>query len=112
MNLREAFDILNVMIPIKDQEEIKTSPDLEKMSHFGFGQWIRNNLHLWEDNGTQAIVQDILALPNHNKYTTGFVLPGQPPLREHVDDTLVHPDNCSHVIIQIYRDYLNGLIHI
>jgi len=112
MNLRQAFDLLNIRIKHDDLEEIKSTKDLERMSYFGFGQWVRNTLHLWEDNGTQDIVADILKIPNHPKYTDGFILPGQPPRRADVDETLLHPDNCSHVMILIYKDYLNGMVKI
>lgn len=106
MNLRQVFDILNITLPVATQDAIQESD----FDHFGFGRWMRNICKFWED-GTDEIVADILRLPNHSTYTSEYVLPGQLQTGD-VDNSLEHPDNCSHVVFMIYKDYLNKKIAI
>ena len=74
--LDEAVGVILAMLEDKDLSEIAQMPFAELFNlHFGLGQWIRNNLGLWQANS--ALMKSIQAPP-----------PG------------IHPDDASTVIIE------------
>ena len=84
----ECFALLDEMLSKEDKETI-VKTEYTFQLHFGLGMWIRNN---WIYNRTEEETNDFL--------------------KQFVDDEedlfVIHPDDCSDVIIQAYQKYLKG----
>ena len=84
----ECFALLDEMLGKEDKETI-VKTEYTFQLHFGLGMWIRNN---WIYNRTEEETNDFL--------------------KQFVDDEedlfMIHPDDCSDVIIQAYQKYLKG----
>ena len=83
----ECFAQLDEMLTIEDKEAIAQMEDTFEL-HFELGLWIRNNwIYNQNEEDLKALLKDI----------TG----------ESEDDFfLIHPDDCSSVILDAYQEYL------
>ena len=84
------------------------------MLHESLGRWIRNECGLWE-HGTDRCVADIVREYKAGRLTSIYLDANQfvhPELSfdlkntggrssVHIDSTLIHPDNCSAIIMEV-----------
>lgn len=112
MDLIESLKFIDNELGQKQQDQIrKMDSDNLIDLHMGLGMWVRNNCGYWEDDGTNNVVRNVLALRD-----SGFHIGGierlvtsklSSDLNEQVDYNIYHPDNICGIVLELYHGYLN-----
>lgn len=107
MTVKEAINLLNILIDYKAQAHISQVYNDKALLDMGITNWAGKILQLNKDRERAILLAlDIMNLPEWEKYVGKFRLPGEDPMYEGVDISLI--TNVSVILMRIYRDYLNG----
>lgn len=108
--LVDIFLLLDRRLDADDKKTVLEMTPVEL--HMGLGKWVRNNARLWTD-GVDLVVEDVMRLKNTYPipYLEQFVAPGTVGVDDKgVDNSLLHPDNISSVVIFLYKQWLSDVL--
>ena len=110
MNLVDMIDRIDRAMPGPDKEFfLKMDKGRFPEYHHVFGRWIRNNTGMWR-SGTKQFQTDLSRIVEQGYTPDAYTRLQKRKLVENMkgmDPSLDHPDNASHVLMDIYHDVVN-----